>query len=223
MAAPPWCACHAAQALLGAPLAHPGSSLFAPELLQGPSIGCAEKRGPGAAPAWIHLCLTLKNRLPSAQGPSFEFLEKHPGAAPYVTGIFAYNYSALASLGLSASALSGSKYALPKVVAGITRQVGSADANITGMRARQATARFLAGRSGSWHTPSKTTTCCSSSWHLHPACSWMPGSPTHCSLPRLLQLFIEDSPAVLEDYLNYREEEFVGTWPRAEPAAPGAA
>ena len=41
------------------------------------------------------------------QGPNFEFLEKDPGSAPFLKGVFAYNYSALASLGLSASALSG--------------------------------------------------------------------------------------------------------------------
>jgi hypothetical protein len=41
-----------------------------------------------------------------------------PGSAPYLSGIFAFNYSALASLGLSASALSGMKYALPKLIRG---------------------------------------------------------------------------------------------------------
>ena len=41
-----------------------------------------------------------------------------PGSAPYLKGIFAFNYSALASLGLSASALSGMKYALPKLIRG---------------------------------------------------------------------------------------------------------
>lgn len=44
---------------------------------------------------------------PCWQGPSFEFQERAPGAAPYLRGIFAFNYSALASMGLSASALSG--------------------------------------------------------------------------------------------------------------------
>ena len=33
--------------------------------------------------------------------------EKTPGCAPYLKGVFAFNYSALASMGLSASALSG--------------------------------------------------------------------------------------------------------------------
>ncbi|KAL4434219.1 hypothetical protein ABPG75_000660 [Micractinium tetrahymenae] len=93
-------------------------------------------------------------------GPSFEFLEKAPGSTPYLSGLFAYNYSALASLGLSASALSGSKYALPKLVGGITRQ-----------------------------------------------------------------LFLEQAPATLAAFLAYREEEFVGAWPRtkADTAAAAAA
>ncbi|EFN57595.1 hypothetical protein CHLNCDRAFT_21314 [Chlorella variabilis] len=91
-------------------------------------------------------------------GPSFEFREKQPGAAPYLSGIYAFNYSALVSMGLSASALSGSKYALPKVVGGITRS-----------------------------------------------------------------LFLEDSPRILSAYLSYREEEFVGVWPRPATSALKAA
>lgn len=43
------------------------------------------------------------------QGPNFEFLEKEPGSAPYLAGLYAFNYSALASQGLSASALSGAQ------------------------------------------------------------------------------------------------------------------
>lgn len=103
---------------------------------------------------------TAPSPLQLPQGPCFEFQEKATGAAPYLAGLFAFNYSALASLGLSASALSGqsvavsgasswgvetvpqpqcelpptaqpchpppllpagSKYALPKLVAGITK------------------------------------------------------------------------------------------------------
>ncbi|GAB4819834.1 hypothetical protein N2152v2_006880 [Parachlorella kessleri] len=81
-------------------------------------------------------------------GPSFEFTERQPGEAPFLSGIYAYNYSALVSLGLSASALSGVKFALPKLLHGITRS-----------------------------------------------------------------LFLEDSPAILQDYLAYRQEEFISTWP----------
>jgi hypothetical protein len=41
-----------------------------------------------------------------------------PGAAPWLRGLFAYNYSALPSLGLSGSALSGMKAAMPKLISG---------------------------------------------------------------------------------------------------------
>lgn len=41
-----------------------------------------------------------------------------PGTAPWLCGLFAYNYSALPSLGLSGSALSGMKAAMPKLISG---------------------------------------------------------------------------------------------------------
>lgn len=56
-------------------------------------------------------------------GPAFEFLPKRPEAADRLHGLFVFNYSALVSLGLSAAALSGLKFATPKLVAGITRQL----------------------------------------------------------------------------------------------------
>ncbi len=81
-------------------------------------------------------------------GPNFEFLPRGPEAAERLHGLFAFNYSALASLGLSASSLSGMKFAVPRLVAGITRQ-----------------------------------------------------------------LFLDDRVEILGDFLAYRTEEFVGTWP----------
>jgi cation diffusion facilitator CzcD-associated flavoprotein CzcO len=60
-------------------------------------------------------------------GPSFEFLPRVPEAADRLHGLFVFNYSALVSLGLSAAALSGMKYAAPRVVAGITRQLFTDD------------------------------------------------------------------------------------------------
>ncbi|KAG2447900.1 hypothetical protein HYH02_007354 [Chlamydomonas schloesseri] len=57
-------------------------------------------------------------------GPCFEYQPKRAGErAPHLAGLFAYNYSALVSLGLSASALSGMKYAIHKLISGITRQL----------------------------------------------------------------------------------------------------
>ena len=56
-------------------------------------------------------------------GPAFEFLPITPDLADQVHGLFAFNYSALLSLGLSASALSGLQQALPKLTAGIADQL----------------------------------------------------------------------------------------------------
>ena len=48
-----------------------------------------------------------------------------------VSGIHAFNYSALVSLGLSASALSGLKFGLPKLINGITRALFLEDSTRT--------------------------------------------------------------------------------------------
>ncbi len=56
-------------------------------------------------------------------GPHFELTPRAPDLAHRLYGLFALNYSALASLGLSASALSGMKYALPRLVQGVARQL----------------------------------------------------------------------------------------------------
>jgi len=60
-------------------------------------------------------------------GPSFQFLPRTPEAAERLHGLFVFNYSALVSLGLSAAALSGMKFAAPKLVAGITSQLFTDD------------------------------------------------------------------------------------------------
>jgi cation diffusion facilitator CzcD-associated flavoprotein CzcO len=56
-------------------------------------------------------------------GPGFEFTARTPEAAGRLHGLFAFNYSALASHGLSASALSGLKFALPRLVQTISQQL----------------------------------------------------------------------------------------------------
>ena len=56
-------------------------------------------------------------------GPGFELLPRLPGDAGALHGLFAFNYSALISLGLSASALSGLKTALPRLVRGVADQL----------------------------------------------------------------------------------------------------
>jgi hypothetical protein len=81
-------------------------------------------------------------------GPGFTLMPR-AGAAHDLHGLFAFNYSALISFGLSASAISGLKYALPKLAGAIADQ-----------------------------------------------------------------LFLDDRDAMLHDYLNYAEMEFVGEWPQ---------
>ncbi len=61
-------------------------------------------------------------------GPAFELLPIDPADAPLLHGLFAFNYSALASLGLSASALSGLKHALPRLAMGVANQLFLDDA-----------------------------------------------------------------------------------------------
>ncbi|HSZ51959.1 MAG TPA: 2-oxo-4-hydroxy-4-carboxy-5-ureidoimidazoline decarboxylase [Caulobacteraceae bacterium] len=56
-------------------------------------------------------------------GPSFELTGRSPAGEARVHGLFVFNYSALASLGLSASALSGLRPALPRLVSGVTGQL----------------------------------------------------------------------------------------------------
>jgi FAD-dependent urate hydroxylase len=55
--------------------------------------------------------------------PDFSFKGRTPEAEAHLRGLFAFNYSALLSLGLSASALSGIRFAIPKLCAGIADQL----------------------------------------------------------------------------------------------------
>jgi FAD-dependent urate hydroxylase len=68
----------------------------------------------------------LRNALIDAHpylGPAFQFLPKEGADPAALHGLFAFNYSALVSLGLSASALSGLHNALPRLLAGIADQL----------------------------------------------------------------------------------------------------
>lgn len=56
-------------------------------------------------------------------GPGFQLTAKTPEAASKLHGLFVFNYAALASLGLSAAALSGLRYALPRLVEGVASQL----------------------------------------------------------------------------------------------------
>jgi FAD-dependent urate hydroxylase len=56
-------------------------------------------------------------------GAGFELLPRRPDGAAALHGLFAFNYSALISLGLSASALLGLGTALPRLIKGIADQL----------------------------------------------------------------------------------------------------
>jgi cation diffusion facilitator CzcD-associated flavoprotein CzcO len=56
-------------------------------------------------------------------GLNFEFTEKEPGTALYLAAIFNYTFGCLPSLGFGGASISGMKYSLPRVVAGVTRRL----------------------------------------------------------------------------------------------------
>lgn len=56
-------------------------------------------------------------------GPGFELQPRMPADAAALHGLFAFNYSALINLGLSAAALSGLKYALPRLAQAVANQL----------------------------------------------------------------------------------------------------
>lgn len=62
-------------------------------------------------------------------GSNFEFTEKIPGTAPHLSRIYNFTYSALVSMGLSGAAISGFRYSVPRLVAGITRSLFLEDAD----------------------------------------------------------------------------------------------
>ncbi len=64
-------------------------------------------------------------------GQGFEFVDKSGGQAPYLPRIFNFTYSALVSMGLSGSAISGFKYSVPRVVRGITKSLFLEDVDST--------------------------------------------------------------------------------------------
>ena len=61
-------------------------------------------------------------------GPAFEFTEKAAGAAPYLRNIHNFTYGATPSMGLSAASISGMKYGLPRLIAGVVGDLFRADA-----------------------------------------------------------------------------------------------
>lgn len=54
-------------------------------------------------------------------GPSFEFVEKNPGTAPWLANIHCFAFAASVSHGGQCTSISGHKFALPRLVRGIAR------------------------------------------------------------------------------------------------------
>jgi len=53
-------------------------------------------------------------------GRAFEHTERQPGAAPYLRYLYNYTFGGLASLGFGGASISGMKYSIPRLAAGIT-------------------------------------------------------------------------------------------------------
>ena len=53
-------------------------------------------------------------------GRHFEFTERDPGRAPYLQYLYNYTFGCLLSLGFGGASISGMKYSIPRLVAGIT-------------------------------------------------------------------------------------------------------
>ncbi|HEY6879203.1 MAG TPA: NAD(P)/FAD-dependent oxidoreductase [Polyangiales bacterium] len=56
-------------------------------------------------------------------GPNFEFIERRRGAAPYLASLYNYTFGGLLSMGFGGASISGMKYSVPRLVAGITRSL----------------------------------------------------------------------------------------------------
>ncbi len=56
-------------------------------------------------------------------GPSFEFVEKLPGSAPWLGHVFNYTFGCLLSLGFGGASISGMKYSVQRLCSGITRSL----------------------------------------------------------------------------------------------------
>lgn len=61
-------------------------------------------------------------------GDAFQLTEKHPGSAPYLANIHNFTFGATPSMGLSGASISGMKYGVRRLVAGLARDLYVADA-----------------------------------------------------------------------------------------------
>jgi hypothetical protein len=56
-------------------------------------------------------------------GPAFEFTERQPGTAPFLSRLHNFTFGAMPSLGLTGAAIPGIKYGLRRLVNGLTRDL----------------------------------------------------------------------------------------------------
>jgi cation diffusion facilitator CzcD-associated flavoprotein CzcO len=63
-------------------------------------------------------------------GPGFELSEKTPGAAPWIADIHVFDFGATMSFGPSGSSINGMKFAVPRLVSVLTRDLFRADIEI---------------------------------------------------------------------------------------------
>jgi cation diffusion facilitator CzcD-associated flavoprotein CzcO len=60
-------------------------------------------------------------------GPGFELVEKTPGAAPWIADIHVFDFGTTMSFGPSGSSINGMKFAVPRLVGALTRDLFRAD------------------------------------------------------------------------------------------------
>ena len=61
-------------------------------------------------------------------GPSFEFMERQPGTAPFISRLHNFTLGSLPSLGITGAAITGMKYGVPRLVNGLVRDLFREDA-----------------------------------------------------------------------------------------------
>jgi cation diffusion facilitator CzcD-associated flavoprotein CzcO len=61
-------------------------------------------------------------------GPAFEFTERKPGTAPFLSRLHNFTLGALPSLGITGAAVTGIKYGVPRLVNGLVRDLFREDA-----------------------------------------------------------------------------------------------
>lgn len=63
-------------------------------------------------------------------GPAFQFTEKETGQAPFLRHLYNFTFGGLVSMGMGGSSISGMKYAVPRIVAGITASLFLEDKDV---------------------------------------------------------------------------------------------